>query len=146
MKSDPDTRKSALPTPMNGDELIDLCSSSDEDSPTKQTASIIWEPDCLDDDNDDECMIVEPPTTRYKAATATTGSTFNASESDDLEILGATGPNALSDFPHSRQDCVTHPMARATAILFCKNCYCFVCDIKASECHLWRSHCHAKKE
>jgi hypothetical protein len=105
-------------TPMNGGELIDLCSSSDEDSQTKPTASIRREPDCLDDDNDDECMIVEPPT-QSMAATATTVTTSNASESDDLEILGATGPNALSDFPHSRQDCVTHPMARATAVLFC---------------------------
>jgi hypothetical protein len=132
-------------TPMNGGELIDLCSSSDEDSQTKPTASIRREPDCLDDDNDDECMIVEPPT-QSMAATATTVTTSNASESDDLEILGATGPNALSDFPHSRQDCVTHPMARATAVLFCKNCYCFVCDVKAPECHLWSNHCHAKKE
>jgi hypothetical protein len=130
---------------MNGDGLIDLCSSSDEDSPTKQTASIKRGPDCLDDGNDDECMIVEPPA-QSMAATAFTATTSNASESVDLEILGATGPNALSDFPHSRQDCVTHPLARATAVLFCKNCYCFVCDVKASECHLWSNHCQAKKE
>ena len=62
---------------------------------------------------------------------------------DDIAVVGSTAPNALRDFPHSRQDCVSFPIKNDSK-KFCKNCYCFICDIKASECSNWSSHCDAR--
>lgn len=63
-------------------------------------------------------------------------------EDDDVAIVGATGPNALADFPHSRENCVTHPHAQDPA-RHCPNCYCYVCDKLASSCPAWQTHCRA---
>jgi hypothetical protein len=84
---------------------------------------------------DEECLIVEAPTQTLAVATS--------NRDEDVEIVGATGPNALEDFPHPRQDCVSFPMQKKPG-LFCKNCYCYVCDVRASECPSWTFHCEAK--
>jgi SNF2 family DNA or RNA helicase len=51
--------------------------------------------------------------------------------------------NSLSDFPHSREHCVEHPVA-ANPLKHCVNCYCFVCDQPATACTEWSRHCHAR--
>jgi SNF2-related domain len=78
-------------------------------------------------------------------------------EDDDCLLVGSKGTNALTDFPHSRENCVLAPMAvirsAATASAsredsinrkYCANCYCYVCDIPAAECDDWNAHCHAR--
>jgi hypothetical protein len=57
---------------------------------------------------------------------------------EDVQLVGSTGPNALADFPHARQDCVTHPFIQDEE--YCANCFCFVCDIPASDCKGWDLH------
>lgn len=63
-------------------------------------------------------------------------------DDDDICIVGSTGPNALEDFPHSRESCVKHSFSE-NPLLFCAQCYCFVCDQEASKCPCWNQHCHA---
>lgn len=157
IKIDPST---AVVTPANEDEplkkkasspssakVIDLCSEDESSSsspvpPGEATKKndARRKASCLDID-DDECMIVEAPTPTIAAAA------FSSTNNDnDLEIIGTTGQNALEDFPHARQDCVIFPMKnKANVIKYCKNCYCYICDINASDCTEWDSHCHAKK-
>ncbi len=72
----------------------------------------------------------------------------NANEEDtEIEIVGETGKNALSDFAHPRFDCVTKPFSKDPEA-FCCNCFCYVCDVRACDCEQWDnrgedSHCFA---
>jgi len=61
---------------------------------------------------------------------------------DEVQFIGSNGKNALSDYPHSREDCVTH-LCIKDPVLFCPQCYCFVCDVKATKCMKWDHHCRA---
>jgi len=61
---------------------------------------------------------------------------------EDVEFVGATGINALTDFPHAREHCLIHPF-QVDPSLHCVNCFCYVCDKPVSECHEWAEHCHA---
>jgi hypothetical protein len=62
-----------------------------------------------------------------------------------VELIGSTGPNALSDFPHSRFNCVNF-IFNDGPIKFCSQCYCYVCDTLASECKTWSTHCQANHQ
>ena len=62
---------------------------------------------------------------------------------DGIQIIRCKGKNALSDFPHSRSDCVTN-LFTIDPHKFCPQCYCYVCDVKAIECTKWDSHCVAQ--
>jgi superfamily II DNA or RNA helicase len=69
-----------------------------------------------------------------------------ADDDDEVEIVGYTGDNPLSDFPHLREHCLCHPFATCDHKLCCKMCFCYVCDKPASECTEWTTsemHCHA---
>jgi len=72
--------------------------------------------------------------------------TKNSNEDDDedeeLTIIASKGSNALADFPHSRENCVTHPFS-GDKKLHCSNCYCYVCDKPAKDCTMWSKHCQA---
>ena len=72
---------------------------------------------------------------------------FDSLEDDgDIQITGSTGKNALSDYPHPRHECVVKSFTKNPEH-FCPNCYCFVCDIKASECTEWKDfHCKADRD
>jgi len=64
---------------------------------------------------------------------------------DAVVMTGSTMAQALVEYPHSRKDCARFPMSQDPA-KFCGNCYCYVCDVKASECRSWRAHCVAMPE
>jgi hypothetical protein len=70
---------------------------------------------------------------------------LDAGDSGDKEcwIVGQKGFNALSDFPHSREDCVVHPIVN-DAELHCPKCFCYVCDVLVADCVNWRVHCSAR--
>ena len=62
----------------------------------------------------------------------------------ELTIVATKGKNALVDFPHSRENCVTYPFVTSgDNTLHCSNCYCYVCDVPSSDCAAWTSHCEA---
>lgn len=65
-------------------------------------------------------------------------------EEEELTIVATKGQNALMDFPHSRENCASHPFATSiNKAVHCSNCYCYVCDVLASECVVWSLHCNA---
>ena len=69
--------------------------------------------------------------------------TMADSDSDEVDVTGAQGFDALRAAPHSRHDCLTHPFDTSDHAAYCPQCYCFVCDIPAGGCTDWASHCHA---
>ena len=68
-----------------------------------------------------------------------------ASGDGDLEVLGTSGPISLVDFPHPREDCLMLKFSATEHKMFCKKCYCYVCDAPASSCSEWSVHCDATR-
>ena len=95
---------------------------------------------------EEELAVVAPPPVQAPTADrffkSDKSGVHDADEDVDVAIVGATGPNALADFPHSRENCVVHPHAQDAA-RHCPNCYCYVCDVLTSKCPAWQAHCHA---
>jgi hypothetical protein len=90
-----------------------------------------------DDDND--VLETAAPAAPVLRAAAVAGGDAD----DDLEFVGRTGANALSDFPHARENCVSFPFVQGSEHKQCENCYCYVCDAPASGCTEWADHCRA---
>eukprot|EP00899_Mesostigma_viride_P001401 jgi/Mesvir1/11261/Mv01064-RA.2 len=72
-------------------------------------------------------------------------------DGDDIKVTAVRGQNALVDWPHSRPDCARKPFSKSAHEDYCDFCYCYVCDVKCSECPYWRGasdakqgHCHAE--
>ncbi len=75
-------------------------------------------------------------------------------DEDDLVITGQSGTFS-ADLPHARAHCMMKPFKLVRDRVgvesgdgnetFCANCFCYVCDVKASECQGWLpvGHCHA---
>ena len=65
---------------------------------------------------------------------------------DDEVVMIGSGPE-ITTFPHSRHDCLLHPIQGKSKTFkmknFCENCFCFVCDVKVAECTHWKDHCMA---
>ena len=65
---------------------------------------------------------------------------------DDVVCTGWKGVVAGIHFAHLRRDClvVQTPWSdRSSHNNICGNCFCYVCDEKASACPKWQTHCHA---
>uniref|UniRef100_A0A7S4B7A0 Uncharacterized protein n=1 Tax=Chrysotila carterae TaxID=13221 RepID=A0A7S4B7A0_CHRCT len=68
----------------------------------------------------------------------------------DVEFVGARGDDIARNAPHSRFDCVVHPVDKespnaAAALVCCDMCYCWVCDVPAKTCAEWTAHCVANR-
>jgi len=105
------------------------------------------ESDSSDDDNgveESDVAVVSAAARAFRPNSDTT----EGMDDDGCFLLGSTGTNTLTDFPHSRENCVIAPMASAdnhdTNRMHCPNCYCYVCDVPVQECTNWRRHCHAR--
>ena len=76
---------------------------------------------------------------------------------DDVVILSQSGTFS-SDLPHARAHCTKKPFKIVKDRLgeeggqgneqYCENCFCYVCDVRASECQGWLrvGHCHANEK
>lgn len=56
------------------------------------------------------------------------------------------GLHDLAQRPHLRQDCTVQPFCALTAGFanrHCLNCKCYVCDVPATQCPEWATHCKA---
>jgi hypothetical protein len=103
---------------------------------------------------DDEVIEVMPPdeeTTEAGAESAALKRTFgeafgNGEDDDEIEFIGGNMQTA-ADMPHPRESCSRHPFSRAKNVpqnkLMCAYCYCYICEVKASECPDWNVHCDA---
>ena len=73
---------------------------------------------------------------------------------DGIELL-----QGVPQLPHSRSNCTEHnfspeeegqynaatvPLQDLVNAKHCDKCYCYVCDVPASECIEWRTHCHGQ--
>ncbi|KAG2497725.1 hypothetical protein HYH03_004461 [Edaphochlamys debaryana] len=105
----------------------------------------------LDSDDDDDVEVVDVP---RRAPNPAANPTAQLGDDEDLVITGATGQVATRDLPHPRMDCAEHPFRESTSAsnaAHCAQCYCFVCDVKASQCRFWgtgareRDHANARK-
>ena len=73
---------------------------------------------------------------------------FGDDDGDDIEIVGGNMVTA-ADMPHQREACTRFPFKyhylknSAVNESYCSNCYCYVCEVKASECMDWKEHCCA---
>jgi hypothetical protein len=121
----------------------------------------IEEDDPDDDDKDDDVMLVSTSSasSQWMQASSSLSSSslgnlkddrnygtenFDLTDKDELTIVATKGKNALADFPHSRENCATHPFTNGgDNTMHCSNCYCYVCDTPSSDCMTWASHCMA---
>ena len=71
--------------------------------------------------------------------------TINIHNNEDLTFICSTGINPLSDFPYCREDCVIYSLQQRgiRSEQYCHNCYCFVCDERASDYNKLKEHCKA---
>ena len=110
-------------------------------------------PPSQQDDLDDDCMEVDVNVTElcgtHIPGAAPTfrglGANGNEQASDDEELIfvGRKGDNALADFPHAREYCVTFKFVLGKELSKCANCYCYCCDEPAAKCTEWAAHCKA---
>ena len=56
-------------------------------------------------------------------------------DDDDVMCTGRTGANALSDFPHARENCAAVRFLAGQEHKHCPNCYCYVCDAPGAAEH-----------
>ncbi|GMI14569.1 hypothetical protein TrLO_g4418 [Triparma laevis f. longispina] len=102
-----------------------------------------------DNDNDtDDCVIVTKPLSPPRPVTQQPAppqapQSLPLPSSPEISILKSTTTNPLTSFPHPRSLCTLHPH-KISPLLFCPKCYCYVCDVPASECKQWDKHCNAK--
>jgi hypothetical protein len=87
--------------------------------------------------DDEECVIVVEAQQKVSSFRTNANPSILNDNDDDVELLGATGPNALEDFPHPHEDCVRYPSKgpniSAHILDYCPKCYCYVCDVPASQ-------------
>lgn len=66
---------------------------------------------------------------------------------EGVECVGERrGIQALADYPHFRFQCALEAFKRQRAQKkeqFCERCFCYVCDVPASKCTRWATHCKA---
>lgn len=145
-------------------EIISLLDDSDDEEHTPpKNAESVTTAATTSSASDPEIMEVFAPSTNTLAASSapepqgnlkddrdynTSGTANNNNDNDEeeeeLTVIGTKGGyNALVDFPHARQNCVSHPFANGNRQLHCDNCYCYVCDCPAADCKSWSSHCEA---
>ena len=88
------------------------------------------------DDFDDEIQVVDAPSPKMTAVQTSTHQTCE----EDIQLVGTLNEQRL---PHMRQHCTEHPFREAVVSgsrKFCSECYCYVCDIRASDCQRWDDH------
>jgi len=117
-------------------EIINL--TSDSDMAHKCIKASYLGSSSNDDDQDSEIVVLSNktpilPILQSKVSTTT----------DKVQVVGIHNEQCL---PHMRQHCLEHrynPNSTADNQRYCHKCYCYVCDILASECSQWSSHCNA---
>ena len=71
---------------------------------------------------------------------STTQNNHNAAE-DSPMVVKSNLTNPMIQYIHSRVDCGVYNFETTNKLNYCPKCYCVVCEIEASRCTNWRSHC-----
>ncbi|KAI9182676.1 hypothetical protein LWI28_027736 [Acer negundo] len=125
--------------------LCDDVEDSDEVVVVREVKSKLSKPavNKEDDDDDDDCVVLDGDPDKTVEAVDD-----QASDGDDLLIVGQKGQIACRDYPHPRHDCAIFPFSSTAHKLHCDQCHCYVCD-KIAPCSHWgtgvynNDHCHA---
>jgi Fanconi anemia group J protein len=65
-------------------------------------------------------------------------------DSDEIVVVQDSVTNACAILPHPRHICGRYPFDTEPHKSYCDKCYCYVCQIPASECKMWNNnHCDA---
>ncbi len=148
------------PSQTNTDDNADIGRVISNDTTTANNSSSSarrqqCSPDVMVNDDDSDVEIISP--SRLKKSVAVVVN-LEDNDDDDIQITSSTltAPNVV--FPHHRYLCGVHKFTPLSIIdnsgntKFCPNCFCLVCDVRASECKEWESntnnpavgpHCHA---
>ena len=91
----------------------------------------------------DEVEIVDAATLTPPLVAASLSA--HGSKNNNDEDVAIVGTKNHVDLVHMRQHCVDYPFRKSSSsnAKYCSGCYCYVCDVKASECTTWQRHCHA---
>lgn len=104
-----------------------------------------------DDDSDSDFIEVlsppkKPALSSLAAIPAESAANDDDSNDDDAMVVSSTVINPNVDYPHVRLHCgVVAAYSSETASLFCRNCFCHVCDRPAADCTSWAEHCQQKQ-
>ncbi|KAI0564225.1 hypothetical protein FGB62_29g06 [Gracilaria domingensis] len=100
-------------------------------------------PTATDDLVDDEIEITS--VTNIKSREGQNVSKPASETRTELECVGERqGIRALRDYPHFRFDCDTYQFKKVRSRQkesYCERCYCYICDVLASQCTKWSMHC-----
>ncbi|KAK3193334.1 hypothetical protein Dsin_024644 [Dipteronia sinensis] len=123
--------------------LCDDVDDSDEVVVVREVKSKFSKPAVNKEDDDDDCVVLDGDPDKTVEAVDD-----QASDGDDLLIVGQKGQIACRDYPHPRHDCAIYPFSSTAHELHCDKCHCYVCD-KIAPCSHWATgvynndHCHA---
>ena len=100
--------------------------------------------------NDSDEVQVLPPVDLFQATANDTSLAASAAAAPDTDIA-VVGTKNHVNLPHMRQHCTEYQFEpslykigrQAVNVKTCTCCYCYVCDIPATECTAWQIHCHA---
>ncbi|GFR40543.1 hypothetical protein Agub_g1116 [Astrephomene gubernaculifera] len=122
-------------------EVLHLYKRSRSTAPEASSSDVVIMRDTADSDVED----ISPQEFKEAVAAATGkkaggGEEAESLEDDDIVITASYGQAATRDMPHPRPDCGVHSFTTGTSksnSSHCSNCFCYVCDVKASECEFW---------
>nr|KYP56040.1 hypothetical protein KK1_002268 [Cajanus cajan] len=83
-----------------------------------------------DEDDEDDCIILEGDPEKGASVVE------EATDSDELLVIGEKGPIACRDYPHARHLCATFPFSSTPHERHCSQCHCYVCD-SIAPCLKW---------
>lgn len=150
------TPQSAPAKPVSIDEVIVISDSDDENGSPVTPASTSSAPQVIDADGDGACDVEIVPLVAGASIAPITASTAVAAtpiispgrEDDDLQAVAVVSTAIV--YPHARADCPVNKFEQMNTdightlnVKKCAKCYCYVCDIEASKCASWETHCMA---
>jgi hypothetical protein len=84
------------------------------------------------------CLFFSPEVTALEVATS-----VDEGDEGSVELLAESG-NSIEVYPHHRFLCIKYPFSTDPKI-HCVNCFCVVCEERASDCNNWNAHCSISK-
>jgi hypothetical protein len=138
-KREPTGAARVATSPVTPVEIISLLDSDEDDNDNDAVVA-------TSDGSGDDVMIV--PVSKPVETSVPMGGGLDVDVDDDLQAVGVLQTTVV--YPHARADCRTRLFSGEASdeahdknVQTCDKCYCYVCDVEASNCKAWNSHCMA---
>ena len=95
----------------------------------------------LANSNVDEDVVMTSPS---KAGFVSVQDGPNEDIMDSPMVVKTNLTNPMIQYAHSRVDCGMYNFETADKLKYCPKCFCVVCDIEASKCTNWTTHCQER--